>query len=121
MEESTAAAAAAVHGEEAAVVDDVGVGSTPVEQSKKSSRPKTPPSHDILGSIARLKAEQLRLREEKRVIAKQLKNEEKRRTRLKKRARLLSDGDLVALLKMRSDGESASAASDRASAAASSS
>lgn len=67
-----------------------------VEAAKKAG-------HDILGSIAELRQQQAGLRAQRKVVAKKLKNEEKRRTRLRKRARMLTDCDLVALLKMRSD------------------
>ncbi len=60
-------------------------------------------AHDILGNIKILKEQQLALKEQRRVVAKMLKNEEKRRSRLKKRARQLSDNDLLAVLKMRDD------------------
>lgn len=65
--------------------------------------------YDILGSIQALKEQQKKLREERKLIAKKLKNEEKRRSRLRKKARQLSDQDLVALLKMRSDVQEAAA------------
>jgi hypothetical protein len=58
---------------------------------------------DILGHIKRLKEQQNNLKDERKRVSKVLRNEEKRRMRLRKRARQLSDGDLVALLKMRSD------------------
>ena len=58
---------------------------------------------DILGHIKRLKEQQKNLKDERKRVSKVLRNEEKRRMRLRKRARQLSDGDLVALLKMRSD------------------
>ena len=58
---------------------------------------------DILGHIKALKEQQKKLKDERKRVSKVLRNEEKRRMRLRKRARQLSDGDLVALLKMRSD------------------
>ena len=58
---------------------------------------------DILGNIKALREQQKGLRDERKKVTKLLRNEEKRRQRLRKRARQLSDGDLVALLKMRSD------------------
>ena len=64
---------------------------------------------DILGNIKALKEQQKNLRDERLKVGKQLRNEEKRRMRLRKRARQLSDGDLVALLKMRSVGKAESA------------
>ena len=58
---------------------------------------------DIVGHIRALKEQQKNLKDERKRVSKVLRNEEKRRMRLRKRARQLSDGDLVALLKMRSD------------------
>ena len=58
---------------------------------------------DILGHIKALKEQQNQLRDQRKLVSKQLRNEEKRRTRLRKRARQLSDGDLLAVLKMRAD------------------
>ena len=58
-------------------------------------------SEALEASIRRLKAEQKAMRESKTKINKDLKNAEKRRSRLKKRARQLSDADLVAVLQMR--------------------
>ena len=52
-------------------------------------------------SIMRLKAEQAAAKSAKRAVAKSLRNAPKRATRLKKRARMLSDNDLVEVLKMR--------------------
>ena len=57
---------------------------------------------DILGSIKALKEGQKNLRDQRKLVSKQLRNEEKRRMRLRKRARQLSDVDLVAVLKVRS-------------------
>ena len=64
----------------------------------------------LLAQIARLKSEQAVLRDNKKKVAKDLKNAEKRRGRLKKKARQLSDADLVAVLHMRHDNSGASAA-----------
>ena len=64
---------------------------------------------DIVGHIKALKEQQKNLRDERLKVGKQLRNEENRRMRLRKRARQLSDGDLVALLKMRSVGKVESA------------
>ena len=55
----------------------------------------------LQASILRLKAEQSAARVQKQAIAKSLRNAQKRAARLKKRARMLSDGDLVEVLKMR--------------------
>ena len=64
---------------------------------------------DILGNIKALKEQQKALRDERKQVSKQLRNEEKRRMRLRKRARQFSDGDLVAVLKMRTDAKADSA------------
>jgi len=66
--------------------------------------------HDILKSIADLRRQQQDLRAMKKQVAKKLKNEEKRRSRLRKKARALTDSDLVALLKMRGDQQTEEAA-----------
>ena len=60
-----------------------------------------PGMEPLLSGIARLKAEQANLRAERKRVQKELKNAEKRRVRLRKRARQLSDQDLVAVLQMR--------------------
>ena len=63
-----------------------------VEQTGKS----------ILTEIQELKEQQKRAREEKKKISKDLRNAEKRRQRLKKRAKQLSDQDLLAVMTLRS-------------------
>ena len=55
----------------------------------------------LLNSIDRLKREQKAMKDHKKKLTKDLRNAEKRRSRLKKRARQLSDADLVAVLQMR--------------------
>ena len=60
-------------------------------------------AEDILGCIRLLKQQQSQLREQRKAVNKQLRNQSKRVSRIRKRARLLSDADLVALLKMRHD------------------
>ena len=57
---------------------------------------------NILQEISALKAEQKRARDAKSKITKELRNAEKRRQRLKKRAKQLSDADLVAVMTLRS-------------------
>ncbi len=49
-----------------------------------------------------MREEQKNLRDQRQQVSKQLRNKEKRRMRLRKRARQLSDVDLVAVLIMRS-------------------
>ena len=51
--------------------------------------------------IARLKDEQAAMRASKKTLAKDLRNATRRASRLKKRARQLTDNDLVEVLKMR--------------------
>ena len=51
--------------------------------------------------IARLKDEQAAMRASKKTLAKDLRNATRRASRLKKRARQLTDCDLVEVLKMR--------------------
>ena len=57
---------------------------------------------NILTEIQALKDAQKRAREEKKKITKELRNAEKRRQRLKKRAKQLSDSDLLAVMTLRS-------------------
>jgi hypothetical protein len=57
---------------------------------------------DILAEIQGLKDDQKRAREAKKQITKDLRNAEKKRQRLKKRAKQLSDGDLLAVMTLRS-------------------
>ena len=59
------------------------------------------------------------MRAERKRISKELKNAEKRRTRLRKRARQLSDANLVAVLQMRETDSSARSSEGPASAASS--
>ena len=56
-------------------------------------------------SIDRLKEEQARLRADRKRVAKELRNASKRKTRLRKRARQLSNDDLLAVLVMRQNTE----------------
>ncbi len=53
--------------------------------------------------IARMKAEQAELRKARKTVTKSLKNCQRRAARLKRRARQLTDSDLVEVLRMRSD------------------
>ena len=57
---------------------------------------------NILAEIQALKAEQKLAREAKLKITKELRNAEKRRHRLKNRAKQLSDSDLLAVMQLRS-------------------
>ena len=60
-----------------------------------------------MGSIRKLKEEQKDVRLKRQQISKDFRNAEKKRSRLRKKARQLTDSDLCALLKMRADGKSA--------------
>jgi hypothetical protein len=62
---------------------------------------KSPPSKNLLEQIAALKAEQKDLRTKKKELSQTLRNAERRRTRLRKKAKLLSDIDLLDVLRMR--------------------
>ena len=55
----------------------------------------------MLQEIQHLKDQQRRLRDDRKKVAKDLRNAERRRSRLKKRAKLLSDTDLAAVLSLR--------------------
>ena len=55
----------------------------------------------ILPQIEALKKEQAAIRAERKRVSNELRNMQKRRSRLKTRAKLLSDGDLVQVLQMR--------------------
>lgn len=59
-------------------------------------------------AIQRMKKEQMDLRRERKRVAKELRNAQKRASRLKKRARQLTDGDLLEVLRMRGDAAAAS-------------
>ena len=59
------------------------------------------PDTDIIPAILKLKKEQADLRNERKRVAKELKNAERRRTRLRDKAKQLTDTDLVAVLSMR--------------------
>ena len=78
--------------------------STPVKENKSpGQKQRAVGGHDINACIKGLKQQQTDMRVERKQVSKQLRNEEKRRSRLKKRARLLTDADLVCLLKLRKD------------------
>ena len=78
--------------------------SSPVTEKKSpGQKQRSVGAHDINACIKQLKQQQADMRVERKQVSKQLRNEEKRRSRLKKRARLLTDADLVCLLKLRKD------------------
>ena len=55
----------------------------------------------LTDNIARMKLEQARLKAERMRVMKELKNATKRKNRLKRRARMLTDNDLVEVITMR--------------------
>ena len=71
----------------------------------------------ILQNIARLKEEQADIPAQRVQVAKELRNAEKKRSRLKKKAKLLSDKDLLDVLHLRTvekaDKQTAAAAEDK--------
>jgi nucleosome binding factor SPN SPT16 subunit len=62
-----------------------------------------PPEESLLDSIKRLQVQQAAMKASKKDIQRQLKNATKRRQRLKKNARQLTDKDLVEVLQMRKE------------------
>ena len=58
-------------------------------------------SDDLLEAINRLKEEEGAVRAQRKRIRSKLKNAERRRARIRKKGKLLSDNDLVDVIKMR--------------------
>ena len=97
---SSAAAAAELAGSLAASAATAGGSGTAAAAS--SSGPAAANAEEgLLQSIARLKKEQAEARASKLTISTAIKNAEKKRLRLNKRARQLSDTDLLAVITMR--------------------
>jgi hypothetical protein len=86
--------------EETAVADGLTHGGAAADTRVKSSI-LLAGNTDIFPAVQRLKEEQARLRAERKRVAKELKNAEKRRSRLKRKAKQLTDGDLLAVLETR--------------------
>ena len=82
--------------------DDPSAQTKAADAAATSSRPET-----LLDGIARLKREQKILKKEKQVIQKALRNAEKRRKRIKDKAKLLTDADLAQVIAMRAAGPAA--------------
>ena len=59
------------------------------------------PGKDLLDEITALKDQQKKAKEAKKAITKELRNANRRRQRLKKRAKALSDADLLAVISLR--------------------
>ena len=66
-----------------------------------SSGQAVDPGQSILVAISTLKAQQKKLRDDKKALSRDLRNAERRRSRLKKRAKQLSDADLLAVISLR--------------------
>ena len=62
-----------------------------------------PPPEDLRAHIATLKQQAQNLKAEKTKVNKALRNAEKKRARLKRKARELTDADLLQVLKLRND------------------
>lgn len=60
-----------------------------------------PVAEEILPAIARLRAEQKKLRDERKKVTHELRNQMKRSKRLKDKARQLSNADLLTVMQMR--------------------
>ena len=71
--------------------------------TSKVHAPGSATADPLMDQIAKLKTSQKRLREEKLSISKDLRNAERRKKRLRTRAKQLTDDDLVAVLRMRKD------------------
>lgn len=110
-EEMPAAASAGEVAAPAAVLttDDTGAASSLPPTTGSAKMPAVMPVAPAVGGeslsqqIKRLKLEQQQAKMEKQRVAKDLKNAQRRKSRLKKRARQLTDQDLVEVLQMRSD------------------
>ena len=78
------------------------VGRSGREPTARPRRPAgTDPGQDLLDEITALKEQQKKAKEEKKAITKELRNAHRRRQRLKKRAKALSDADLLAVISLR--------------------
>mmetsp|Transcript_63367 Transcript_63367/g.183555 ORF Transcript_63367/g.183555 Transcript_63367/m.183555 type:complete len:167 (+) Transcript_63367:42-542(+) len=64
-------------------------------------KPEPAPESQLMKNITALKQEQAQLRLEKKRVAAELRNAERRKSRLKKRARQLTDGDLLQVMQIR--------------------
>ncbi len=93
---SASCAAAAASTADVAVAAAVEVAAAVVDGS-----PPKEVKESLAASILRLKVEQQTARDLKKKLARELHNAQRRASRLKKRARQLTDSDLVEVLKMR--------------------
>jgi hypothetical protein len=101
--------------EQAVIVQTVGAASAPAGTPTKEKAKES-----LLDAIKRLKEEQASMKIAKHDLQRQLKNACKRRQRLKKRARQLTDADLIEVIHMRQSTVSDADASEPTAAASSS-
>jgi hypothetical protein len=73
-------------------------------------------NESLLDSIGRLKEQQAALRAERKKVAKDLRNAERRKNRLKRKARQLTDADLLQVMQMRTAKPTPSAKAPKAAA-----
>jgi hypothetical protein len=84
-----------------AAANPTGLEKTVLADIVKVTREKLGKGEQLISTIARLKGEQAKMRQDRARIARDLKNATKRKNRLKTRARQLTDADLVEVLQMR--------------------
>ena len=84
---------------------------TPSTHEKPEDTTTSGTGSELLDTIGRLKKQQRDMKAERKRLASELRNAEKRRARLRKKAKQLSDQDLVDVLKMRASGASSSSGS----------
>jgi molecular chaperone GrpE (heat shock protein) len=97
-------------------------GVTSSDSAGDSTTNQTPPkkSQNLLSVISELKAEQKRMRDEKKALSKDLKNAQRKKRRLQARARQLSNDDLLTVLLMRDSNAAESEAGSGGAASSSS-
>ena len=87
---------------ETVVESPPGVGRSNREPTARSRRSAVAdPGKDLLDEITTLKEQQKKAKEAKKAVTKELRNANRRRQRLKKRAKALSDVDLLAVISLR--------------------
>lgn len=84
---------------------------TPSMHEKPEDTTTSGTGSELLDTIGRLKKQQRDMKAERKRLASELRNAQKRRARLRFKAKQLSDQDLLDVLKMRASGASSSSAS----------
>jgi len=82
-------------------MDDIANATKPAIAATKIAMMQALPADPIAASLEALSKQQIKLRKERKDLARQMKNAKKKVQRLKIRARQLTDDDLVAVLMMR--------------------